>query len=135
MILSQLLHNERRRLSRGDGSSYEKTYSQLISNNNFKEKGRLGSGDKTTATHERTFTLTLLVFLRNIFLSEPLFSVLNTIPALILITLITRTTNFTSFTKSILICGHLSSLMQDRRKREKKKVAFRFSACCWLSGT
>lgn len=38
MILSQLLHNERRRLSRGDSSTYEKMYSQLISNSNFKEK-------------------------------------------------------------------------------------------------
>lgn len=106
MILSQLLHNERRRPSRGDGSSYEKTYSQLISNNNFKEKSRLGSGDKTTATHERTFTLTLLMFLRNIFLSQPLFPVLNTatIPGLILMTLVTTTTNVTSLTKSILIC-------------------------------
>lgn len=39
MILSQLLQNERRRLSREDSCSYEKTYSKLISNNNFKEKG------------------------------------------------------------------------------------------------
>lgn len=62
MILSQLLHNERRRWSAGGGISYEKTYSQLISNNNFKEKGRLGPGDKTTATQEGAFTLTLLVF-------------------------------------------------------------------------
>lgn len=90
MILSQLMHNERRRRSREDGSSYEKTYSQLISNNNFKEKGRLGPGDKTTATHEGTFTLTLLVFLRNISLSEPLISVANgdAVPALLLLTLV-----------------------------------------------
>lgn len=60
----------------GDGSSYEKTYSQLISNNNFKEKGRLGSGDKTTATHEKVFTL-MYVFLKNMFCLSPLFPALK----------------------------------------------------------
>lgn len=46
----------------GTGERYEKTYSQLISNNNFKEKSQIDSGDKKTANHKRTFTLTLLVF-------------------------------------------------------------------------
>lgn len=47
-----------------------------------------------------------------------------TVPALILLTLVARTTTLASFTKSILLRGHLNSLKLDRRKREKKKSSF-----------
>lgn len=120
----------------------KKTYSQLISDNNFKEKGQLGSADKTKATHEKIFTLTLFMFLRNIFCLSPCFqhwtqllfqpasSSPPTPPSP------GQQNSFHSPLKSVFIWGHLDSLTTDSRKREKKKSSLsRFSACCWVSGT
>lgn len=127
MTLSQLLSDERRSLSREDSSSYEKTYSQLISANNFKEKAWLGSGDKTTATHEKIFTLTLFMVLRNIFCMSPCFqcwtqppfqpsSLRPSSPA--------QEISLHSPLKSIFICGHFDSLTLEREGDEESSTDF-----------